>query len=142
MLSSGEIVNANRTCHADLFRALKGGANNFGIVTRFDLAAIPQGQIWGGTLVNPISSLPEVLNAFAGIAGASDYDQYTSLVSSFVFSSASKSWVITHLATYTKPVERPPVYEPLLAVQPQLENTLSITNVSTLTNEGSPPPML
>lgn len=142
MLSSGDIVNANPTSHPDLWRALKGGSGNFGIVTRFDLATIPQDEIWGGTLVNEISSLPEVLDAFAGIAGASDYDEYTSLVTSLVFNSPSNSWVITNLATYTKPIENPPVYEPLLAVQPQLQNTLSVTNMSTLTNEGSSPPVL
>ncbi|KAK0184503.1 hypothetical protein F5146DRAFT_1114278 [Armillaria mellea] len=32
----------------DLFFSLKGGGNNYGIVTRFTLKAYPQGAIWGG----------------------------------------------------------------------------------------------
>lgn len=37
VLASGGIVNANATCHSDLWRALKGGSSNFGIVARFDI---------------------------------------------------------------------------------------------------------
>ena len=38
---SGRVVNANIDLHADLFKALKGGLNNFGIVARFDLKTFP-----------------------------------------------------------------------------------------------------
>ncbi|KAI8628514.1 FAD-binding domain-containing protein [Xylariaceae sp. FL1651] len=41
VLANGTIVNANQTANADLWQALKGGSSNFGIVTRFDLEAIP-----------------------------------------------------------------------------------------------------
>ncbi len=40
VLSSGEVVNANSTSSSDLFVALKGGQNNFGIVTRWDITTI------------------------------------------------------------------------------------------------------
>jgi hypothetical protein len=53
-----EIVFANGTIghiatdnHPDLFKALKGGGNNFGIVTNYKLQAYRQGNIWGGNLV-------------------------------------------------------------------------------------------
>lgn len=36
----------------------------------------------------------------------------------------------------------PPVFEGLLAIEPQIENTLGFTNLSTLTNEpGLPVPL-
>lgn len=41
VLASGLIVNANASVHSDLWRALKGGSSNFGIVTRFDIEAFP-----------------------------------------------------------------------------------------------------
>ena len=41
VLASGEIVNANASGHPDLWRALKGGSSNFGIVTRFDINTFP-----------------------------------------------------------------------------------------------------
>lgn len=41
VLANGSITNANATFNPDLWRALKGGGGNFGIVTRFDLEASP-----------------------------------------------------------------------------------------------------
>jgi hypothetical protein len=41
VLANGSIVNANASAHSDLWKALKGGSGNFGIVTRYDMNAIP-----------------------------------------------------------------------------------------------------
>lgn len=49
VLASGEVKNVNNGSDSDLFVALKGGGNNFGIVTRFDIAAFEHDQkIYGG----------------------------------------------------------------------------------------------
>ncbi|KAE8449273.1 hypothetical protein EG329_008440 [Mollisiaceae sp. DMI_Dod_QoI] len=48
VLSNASIVNANATSNTDLFWALKGGGNLFGIVTKFTVRTVPIGQIWGG----------------------------------------------------------------------------------------------
>jgi FAD/FMN-containing dehydrogenase len=50
ILASGEIVNANQKSHPDLFWALKGGSNNFGIVLRYDMKVYPEEKIWGGAV--------------------------------------------------------------------------------------------
>ncbi|KAL4959295.1 FAD-binding oxidoreductase [Aspergillus stella-maris] len=49
VLVNGTIVNANTNEHSDLWRALKGGGSNFGIVTRYDLDAYPEKHIARGT---------------------------------------------------------------------------------------------
>ncbi|KAF9877500.1 FAD binding domain-containing protein [Colletotrichum karsti] len=41
VLASGDVINANATVNSDLYRALKGGGNNFGVVTRFDIETFP-----------------------------------------------------------------------------------------------------
>lgn len=41
VLADSSIVNANATHNTDLYRALRGGGNNFGIVTRFDMKTSP-----------------------------------------------------------------------------------------------------
>ncbi|ATZ51323.1 hypothetical protein BCIN_06g07340 [Botrytis cinerea B05.10] len=48
VLSNGTIANANAHDNPDLYWALRGGGNNFGVVTRFDLQTYPQGPAWGG----------------------------------------------------------------------------------------------
>jgi len=46
VLANGSVVNANVSSHGDLFRALKGGGGNFGVVTRFDVRAIEGADLW------------------------------------------------------------------------------------------------
>ncbi|KAM0714996.1 hypothetical protein Q7P37_009461 [Cladosporium fusiforme] len=45
VLANGEIINANASDHPDLWRALKGGSSNFGIVTKFDIDTFPASNI-------------------------------------------------------------------------------------------------
>lgn len=48
VLADGSIVNANKRENKKLWKALRGGGSNFGIVTRFDMAAFPTGPLYGG----------------------------------------------------------------------------------------------
>lgn len=50
VLANGEVVNANSQENQELHRALKGGSNNFGIVTRFTMKAFAQTEFWGGMI--------------------------------------------------------------------------------------------
>lgn len=49
VLANGTIANVNKDSHPDLFFALRGGGNNFGIVTRFDFETRRIGMMSGGT---------------------------------------------------------------------------------------------
>ncbi|KAK5624730.1 hypothetical protein RRF57_000446 [Xylaria bambusicola] len=51
VLANGTIVTASDTENADLARALRGGGNNFGIVTTYTLQTYRQGNIWGGNVI-------------------------------------------------------------------------------------------
>lgn len=50
VLASGAIVQANARENNDLWLALGGGGNNFGVVTRFDMRTFKQGPIFGGSI--------------------------------------------------------------------------------------------
>ncbi|KAI1776221.1 FAD-binding domain-containing protein [Hypoxylon cercidicola] len=58
VLASGHIVNANAEEHGNLLRALRGGGNNLGIVTRFDMRTFEQRSIFGGIFYYDIKNLP------------------------------------------------------------------------------------
>lgn len=61
VLADATVVNASATSHPDLFRALKGGNNNFGVVTAFTLSTEPtEGSIYGGILYYAESSFDQV----------------------------------------------------------------------------------
>ncbi|KAF9871877.1 hypothetical protein CkaCkLH20_10509 [Colletotrichum karsti] len=67
-LVSGDIVNANPVENQDLYWALRGGGgSSFGIVTRFDLEAYEQGDVWSRLSVWPASDTIEVLTTFTRI---------------------------------------------------------------------------
>ena len=46
VLASGEVVSASLDENPDLFKALKGGSSNTGIVTRLDLTTFPLESLW------------------------------------------------------------------------------------------------
>ncbi|KJY01491.1 FAD-binding domain-containing protein [Zymoseptoria brevis] len=51
VLADGTITNANRTSEPELFFSLRGGGNQFAIVTQMTMQAHPEGvngQVWGG----------------------------------------------------------------------------------------------
>ncbi|KAK0184493.1 hypothetical protein F5146DRAFT_1170387 [Armillaria mellea] len=45
---TGTVVTVTEGSDPDLFFSLKGGGNNYGIITRFTLKTYPQGAVWGG----------------------------------------------------------------------------------------------
>ncbi|EKD17403.1 uncharacterized protein L3040_002902 [Drepanopeziza brunnea f. sp. 'multigermtubi'] len=68
-LVSGEIVDANPSQNPDLYWALRGGGgSSFGIVTRFDLEAYEQGDIWSRLSVWTIETVNSVLHTFTKVA--------------------------------------------------------------------------
>ncbi|KAJ4286983.1 hypothetical protein N0V90_012864 [Kalmusia sp. IMI 367209] len=64
VLASGSIATASATTNPDLWRALKGGGNNFGVVTRFTARSFPSDSIWSGFLYMPSGQSAKVLFAF------------------------------------------------------------------------------
>jgi hypothetical protein len=63
ILANGTIVDVNSSNHPDLFFALKGGGNQFGIVTRFTLKTYPMGQVWGGYRTYTGGKAPALMKA-------------------------------------------------------------------------------
>ncbi|KAF2703916.1 FAD-binding domain-containing protein [Pleomassaria siparia CBS 279.74] len=63
VLANATIVTASNTSNPDLYKALKGGGNNYGIVTTYTMVAHPQGKIWGGNLVFTADKAPQMLAA-------------------------------------------------------------------------------
>ncbi|CAJ2502841.1 Uu.00g102350.m01.CDS01 [Anthostomella pinea] len=64
VLADGTITNANESENPDLFRVLKGGSSNFGIVTRFDMKTFPAHDVYDGIVTFPPSSGDAVIDAF------------------------------------------------------------------------------
>ncbi|MCJ1405676.1 hypothetical protein MMC11_008905 [Xylographa trunciseda] len=136
VLGSGKAVNANMNENPDLFRALKGGTNNFGIVTRFDLKTFVQGKLWGGFIMNPIETAAQqfqILEDFTTASG-NGVDPHASVINAYIFD-AKGPIAIANQFTYTKPDPFPSILENFTSIQPQISNTLRVTNLTNLTME-------
>ncbi|KAG6380802.1 hypothetical protein JVT61DRAFT_5186 [Boletus reticuloceps] len=81
VLPNGTVTNVNES-HADLFFALRGGFNNFGIVTQFIFKAFPQSQVWGGTIIYDSSQADQLTKATADFA-ANNTDPKANVLTSY-----------------------------------------------------------
>ena len=139
VLANGDVVEANQNHNNDLWLALKGGSNNFGIVTRFDLRVFPQGQLLGGIILYPPTCAPQILRGLCQLT--SDFDVSAAAIISISWAAdASKRFVFAHFE-YTQEETNPKALQPFFDVQPQLRNTMSLsslTEVAVLASKYSP----
>lgn len=135
VLASGAIVNANAKTNPSLFRALKGGGNNFGVVTRVDMRTLPlpEGKVLGGFIVQDIQDREDVFNAFAEIATAKNYDVHASVSMTISYDSGKGTWMLASAPVYTKQEAAPKVYKKLFAI-PNLSSSVKISKIPELVN--------
>ncbi|KAJ3496559.1 hypothetical protein NLG97_g2572 [Lecanicillium saksenae] len=141
VLSSGQIINANQTHHSDLWKSLKGGTNNFGVVTRYDLATVPQkGGIWAGSLEFSTRSYSDIFRAFVQIADSSEYDPYAFFSLELRFQNTS--WSVETVLSYSREVDTvsPPIFQPFLDLDSRANFSSKNTNFTTVANRGSQSP--
>jgi hypothetical protein len=135
VLASGDIVNANQKSHPSLFKALKGGGSNFGIVTRADVATFEQTDIWAGQVITP--ALPTTVEAALQAT-----TNFTELANSHPNSGAQvvltytngSAIIISSVASNDGTVNPEPL-QAFTALQPQLGNTVSLRSMSNVVKE-------
>ena len=132
MLANAQIVNVNVDSYPDLYWALRGGGNNFGIVTRFDLETFEQGNMWGGMAFYPISANTSILAAFETFANNAPKDPDATLINAFAY--ADGQFIVGNDYEYAKPVVNPPIFHELMAIE-SFQSTLRITNLTDLVLE-------
>ena len=127
------MVQANAESNTDLFRALKGGSNNFGVVTRFDLSTFKQGRMWGGAVYFAVTAYGDLVQKFYDFASNPTPDPNAHLIAATGFSGQGEACVAD--IYYAKPVPTPASLEPFTTIQPQLFNTLREDSLLGLANE-------
>ncbi|KAF3016508.1 hypothetical protein E8E14_011048 [Neopestalotiopsis sp. 37M] len=120
VLASGDTTNANAEQNADLWIALKGGSNNFGIITRYDIATFEQGPFWGGNVLYFPPAFPAQIEALVTELQKPDADPNTHLMLSIGFSARIGAIMCMNTVYYAKEQENPKVLEPFVAIQPQV----------------------
>lgn len=138
VLASGKIINANASENADLWRALRGGGNNLGVVTRFDLRTFPQGPFWGGAVLYFPPSFPGQVEALVSEINRSDATDETHLMLSIGYSASymQLGGTLCMNSVYHTGARAagddgaPAVLDPFVRVSPQVEQLNSIRSLT------------
>ncbi|KAH8432049.1 FAD-binding oxidoreductase [Aspergillus melleus] len=126
VLASGEVIQANAHENPDLWIALRGGANNFEIVTRYDMRTFPQGRFWGGSVYYFEPSFPSQMEALVTEVQKPDATEETHLMISIGYAAQFGQTMCQNQVYYTQNVEKPAVLEPFTAIEPQVDQLNSM----------------
>jgi FAD/FMN-containing dehydrogenase len=133
VLYNGSIINSNEKVNSDLLWALRGGSNNFGIVTCVTLQTFEQGDLLGGYTFHESSTASAQIAGFSNFNNVAAYDEFASLISTFAYSASGGVSIVNNIE-YTKAVSDPSVFQKLIDI-PSVGSTLRITNITDLLGE-------
>ncbi|KAF5319624.1 hypothetical protein D9619_008814 [Psilocybe cf. subviscida] len=112
---NGKIVNVTHDSDPQLFFGLKGGFNNFGIVTKFTVKAFPQTQVWGGIILNLQSTIPAVSAAITKFQ-TEVKDPKAAVIISYNYVSQIQQIVVTQNLFYDAPTPPEGIFDDFLAI--------------------------
>lgn len=138
MLADGSIRRVSYDSHySDLYWALRGGGNNFGIVTRFELDTYPQGDMWAGvqTFLYSEQSSTALNEAFYNLGINAPDDPNAQMILAYAYAQTQGVHVIASDLQYSKPTPFPAIFENFTSVPGPIADTLRITNLTGLTLE-------
>ncbi|KNG44766.1 fad binding domain-containing protein [Stemphylium lycopersici] len=140
--ASGVAIDVSATSYPDLYWALRGGGNNFGIVTNFKLDAFPLGDMWGGQRVYLENTFPEILDAIHEFTvSGSAKDEDAAQIVTFASAPGIGKVAFSNLH-YAKPVADAPVFSSwsnITAIQ-DTTGLRPMSGMADLLNEGAPAP--
>jgi len=91
--------------------------------------------LYGGTVVYPYETTPQHLVAFENFARNIPNDPAASAICIWQYSSATDMTIVLNAYDYTLPVEKPAAYDEFFAIQPEIANSIRVTNISDLIGE-------
>jgi hypothetical protein len=107
VIASGDIVVASPENNADLYWGLRGGGNNFGLVTQFELYTYPleKGMMWGGTLMHTGAQNSSLFDSFVefGAYGAVADPNAALIMSMYYDQNNDAYWTVSQLE-YAQPL--------------------------------------
>ncbi|KAJ7654333.1 FAD-binding domain-containing protein [Mycena rosella] len=131
---NGTIVTVTASSDEDLFFGLKGGLNNFGIVTQFTLKTVPQGQVWGGLITYTVAQIPAVSAAVEQFASTVT-DPKAGIIPAYNFLLGQPG--ISHIMFYDGPTPPAGIFDAFLAIPHLTEDVETRSFLSLVTSAPS-----
>ncbi|KAL8662282.1 MAG: hypothetical protein Q9168_008283, partial [Polycauliona sp. 1 TL-2023] len=138
VLADGSLTNANANHNQDLFKAMKGGANNFGIVTSFTLKTYHINRVWGGIKFYSLDKLPALFTAMQEYQSNPNKDLYANLMLQAFTTNATVGAVLNMV--YLKPVVNAPAFAPFYSI-PTVADTTKIQTLTQMMSGQQVPPL-
>lgn len=134
VLADGQIVTADRNAQADLFVALKGGGNNYGIVTSFMMRTMRCDRVWGGKVVVPKEAIPDVIRITSSFANNVKQYPHSNLIVVITYLPEKQDMVASGAVVQTRGVEADAALKDWMDL-PNIVNTTKMTTTYELTFE-------
>jgi FAD/FMN-containing dehydrogenase len=135
VLANGRVATASKTSNPDLFTVLKGGNNNFGIVTAFKFRTFRYNGMWGGLVIYPNTTIQDQFKALVNFSNNVDKHPKGAAIVMPVYQSAVGADMILNSYDYAAPVRRPAAYDEFLAIPGNISDTTGLRNMSSLAEE-------
>jgi hypothetical protein len=116
--------------------SLKGGQNNFGIVTRFDIDTVPQTRMWGGLIAYPNASVVKVLDTFTDFKSPKKFDPHAMLIMFSNYNTTLDAFGAAAGVYHARPeAVGGSTLEAFAKIQPQVGSTVRIDSVASFAGE-------
>ncbi|KAF8957851.1 hypothetical protein BDZ97DRAFT_1906655 [Flammula alnicola] len=137
-LPTGKVVTATNTSNADLFFGLKGGGNNFGVVTTITYKVVEQPAVWGGLVV--VNGTDNIANLSQAISDFQDTNTNPKAVIgvTYGFDPSFGGLFISVFYYFHGPSPPAGTFDQLLAV-PSVSSSLSVTSLTRLVSAFNGP---
>jgi hypothetical protein len=133
--ASGLIVTASPSSFPDLFWALRGGGNNFGIVTKFNLETFAHGpQMFGGQRRFFNTSFPAAIDAFVNLGFNSRIDTKAAQFMAITLNAPTNTKVAIAELEYADPVAEPAIFEEYRKI-PAFSDTTQLNTLAYFTQQ-------
>jgi hypothetical protein len=136
VLANSSIVEVSATNNPDLFWALKGGSNNFGIVTRFDMKTIPITAAYQSAVELPMAQVPQFYEAIISFVepGGGAEDPLTAINPAVIVNPATGTLQGNNILFHQGSNPNPTSLENFTAIENPLLNVSGVQNPTFLAN--------
>ncbi|KAI1158147.1 putative oxidoreductase [Nemania serpens] len=135
VLADGSIVKADEKENTDLWWGLRGGSNNFGVVTRIDFRTFEQGTLWYSMNINLLTEADKLIKIYADIMAPQNYDVNASYLAGWAYNARMGVSVALNELVYTKPNGdvTPEYFKPIIEL-PSIPTPISGTVVGNMSD--------
>ena len=129
--ATGLIITVSQSKYHDLYWALRGGGNNFGIVTQFNVVTIPRAPtMWGGMRTYLASEFPALIEAFYNLGMNAKKDGKAHQILSFGWGNLQVAQVELE---YADPISNAPILAEYNAVPNAIADQTAVRSLAELT---------